>query len=323
MSKAQLARGLANLLEIKDPNLLVGMNTSDDAGVYKLSDDFALVLTVDLLAPVVEDPYTFGMIAATNCISDIYAMGGEPKLALNVIGYPEKGDPAILGKILAGGQAKAKEAGVVICGGHTFNTEGIMYGLSVVGYIHPKRIITNANARVGDVILLTKPIGAGTIIQAILLEKTEGIDPTQVIEGMTTLNQRAAQVMREIGVDAATDITGYGLAGHLIEMAEASKVSIELWGSKIPVYNGAIEIIRRGVIEPGINMNFNSFKDRVSLQNVTGEIGRLIFGSETSGGLAIVLPEEKVQLFLDKYQKSVRVIGRITKENPGQLKVLP
>ncbi len=318
-----MARGLANLPEIKDPNLLVGINTADDAGVYKLTDEFALVLTVDLLAPVVEDPYTFGMIAAANCISDVYAMGGEPKLALNVIGYPEKGDPAILGKILSGGQAKAKEAGVVICGGHTFNTEGIMYGLSVLGYIHTKRIITNANAQPNDVILLTKPIGVGTIIQAMLLEQTQGIDLNQVIAGMTALNQRASQVMREVGVDAATDITGYGLVGHLIEMAEASKVGIELWASKIPVYNGAIEIIRGGITEPGINMNLNSFKDKVNLQNVGSEIGKLIFGSETSGGLAIALPENKVQLFLEKYQKSARVIGRVTKENPGHLKVLP
>jgi len=319
-----LALGLSHLPEIKDENLLVGMNTADDAGVYKISEELALVYTVDLLAPVVEDPYTFGMIAAANCISDIYAMGGEPKLALNIIGYPEKGDPEVLGKILAGGQAKAKEAGVVICGGHTFNNEGIMYGLSVVGYIHPKRIITNASAKPDDIILLTKPIGAGTIIQAILLEQTKGIDQRQVIDGMTALNQNASRVMREIGVDAATDITGYGLAGHLIEMAEASRVGIELWASKIPVYNGAVEIIKTGINEPGIAMNLRSFREKVDMEgDIPKEIASLIFGSETSGGLAIVLPENKVKLFSERYQRSVRAIGRITKENPGRLRVRP
>ncbi len=308
---------------IKDSNLLVGLNTADDAGIYKISDNLALVYTVDLLAPVVDDPYLFGKIAATNCISDVYAMGGEPKLALNIVGFPGAGDSKILGEILRGGQAKAQEAGVTICGGHTFNAEGIMYGLSVIGYINPKRIVTNAGAKPGDVIILTKPIGVGTMIQSTLLDKTEGIDLNPVFEGMTTLNRNASIVMQEIGVDAATDITGYGLAGHLVEMAEASNVGIELWGSKIPIYPGAIEIIKQGIIEPGINMNMKSFSEKVEKSDITTEIGKLIFGSETSGGLAIVLPEDKVKAFMEKYQRSVRLIGKITKEHPGKLKILP
>ncbi|MGB9719880.1 MAG: selenide, water dikinase SelD [bacterium] len=323
MSKAQLAQALSNLPAITDSNLLVGLNTADDAGVYQINDNLALVYTVDLLAPVVDDPYLFGMIAATNCISDVYAMGGEPKLALNVVGFPGAGDPKILGEILKGGQAKAQEAGVTICGGHTFNSEGIMYGLSVIGYIHPQKIVTNANAKLGDVIILTKPIGVGTIIQATLLDKAEGIDLKPVFEGMTTLNRNASRIMQEIGVDAATDITGYGLAGHLIEMAEASNVGIELWASKIPVYPGAIEIVRNGIVEPGIAMNTKSFSERVQKEGITPEIGNLIFGSETSGGLAIVLSEDKVNLFLEKYQRSVRLIGKIIREHPGKLKILP
>ncbi len=298
------------------------MNTADDAGVYKISDNFALVYTVDVLAPVVDDPYLFGMVAATNCISDIYAMGGEPKLALNIVGFPGNGDPEILGEILRGGQTKAKEAGVTICGGHTFNSEGIMYGLSVIGYINPQKIVTNANAKPGDVILLTKPIGVGTIIQATLLDKAEGIDLKPVFEGMTTLNKNASQVMQEVGVDAATDITGYGLVGHLVEMAEASNVGIELYSAKIPIYPGAIEILKSGIVEPGITMNIKSFSDRVVKGNISTEIGNLVFGSETSGGLAIVMPEEKVNLFIEKYQRSVRDIGRITKEHPGILKII-
>lgn len=308
---------------IADPNLLVGLNTADDAGIYKISENLALVYTVDLLAPVVDDPYLFGMIAATNCISDIYAMGGEPKLALNVVGFPGANDPKILGEILKGGQVKAQEAGVTVCGGHTFNAEGIMYGLSVIGYINPKKIITNAGAKPGDVILLTKPIGVGTIIQSTLLDKDQDIDLKPVFEGMTTLNRNASMVMQEIGVDAATDITGYGLVGHLVEMAEASNVGIELWVSKIPVYPGAIELIKKGIVEPGITMNIKSFSDRVEKGDVSPEMGNLVFGSETSGGLAIVLPEDKVKSFLDKYQRSVRLIGKITREHPGKLKILP
>uniref|UniRef100_A0A7C4XME4 Selenide, water dikinase SelD n=1 Tax=candidate division WOR-3 bacterium TaxID=2052148 RepID=A0A7C4XME4_UNCW3 len=317
-----MAQALSKLPAIADPNLIVGLNTADDAGVYKISNELALVYTVDLLAPVVEDPYLFGMISATNCISDIYAMGGEPKLGLNVVGFPGAGDPSILGEILKGGQAKAQEAGVTICGGHTFNSEGIMYGLSVIGYINPKRIITNANARPGDVIILTKPIGVGTIIQATLLDRAEGLDLKIVYEGMTTLNKNASMVMQEIGVDAATDITGYGLVGHLVEMAEASNVGIELWASRIPIYPGAIDLIKSGIIEPGIQMNIKSFSEKVEKRDIPSEIYNLIFGSETSGGLAIVLPEGKVNLFLQRYQRSARVIGKVTKEHPGKLVII-
>lgn len=308
---------------VKDPNLLVGLNTADDAGVYKLSDDFALVYTVDIMAPMVEDPYTFGMIAAANCISDIYAMGGIPKLGLNIIGFPAKNDISILGEILKGGQTKAQEAGVIICGGHTFNSEVLFYGLSVVGYINPQKIIANAGAKPRDLILLTKPIGVGTIVQALLLDRADGIDIKPVLEGMMTLNKNASMTMQEIGVDAATDITGYGLVGHLVEMAEASNVGIELFTSEIPIYKGAIEVLKAGITEPGITMNRNSFEKKVELNNVDSTIVNIIFGSETSGGLAIVLPEEKLKIFMDKYQRSAKVIGRITKEHSGTIKLLP
>ncbi|MGQ9817002.1 MAG: selenide, water dikinase SelD [bacterium] len=323
MSKAQLAQALSLMPVTNDPNLLVGLNTADDAGVYKLSDEFALVYTVDIMAPMVEDPSTFGMIAAANCISDIYAMGGIPKLGLNIIGFPAKNDTSILAEILKGGQTKAQEAGVTICGGHTFNSEALFYGLSVVGYINPKKIITNAGAKPGDVVLLTKPVGVGTIVQALLLDRADGIDIKPVLEGMMTLNKNASMTMQEIGVDAATDITGYGLIGHLVEMAEASNVGIELFASEIPVYKGALKILKTGIIEPGITMNRNSFEKKVELSNIDSTIVNIMFGSETSGGLAIVLPEEKVEIFMNKYQRSVKVIGRITEEHPGTIKILP
>jgi len=318
----QLAQALSILPEIKDNNLLVGLNTADDAGVYRFSDNTAVVLTVDLLTPVVEDPYIYGMVAAANSISDIYAMGGEPKLALNVIGFPGNGDPETLGMILRGGQEKADEAGVMIIGGHTFATDEIKYGLSVIGYVHPDKIITNAGAKPGDLIILTKPIGKGTIIQSTLVGKGDEKILKPVIKSMITLNHDASLAMRQAGAHAATDITGYGLVGHLVELAKASRIGIELQASKIPVHNGALKLLKNGLKEPGIAMNLGSFKEQVDLEGIDPDFGQLIFGSETSGGLAIVLPEEKLNLFKEKYKNNVPVIGRITAENPGRIRVI-
>jgi selenide,water dikinase len=301
---------------------LVGINTADDAGVYKLTDKLALVYTVDVFAPIVDDPYTFGMIAAANSISDVYAMGGEPKLALNVVGFPGKGEPKMLGEMLKGAQEKAHEAGVTICGGHTFVSDEIRYGLSVIGYINPKKIITNAGAKPGDIIILTKPIGVGTIIQAQLLGKQVDEYLPSAIKSMTTLNRNASLAMREIA-HAATDITGYGLAGHLVEMAEASKVGIEISLAKIPFYQGALDILKSGIIEPGIGMNMGSFEDRADKAGINITSSMLVFGAETSGGLAIVLPENKLSIFKRKYKLSAPVIGRITKENKGRVKIIP
>jgi selenide,water dikinase len=311
------------LPEIKDENLLVGTNTADDAGIYRLTDDLALVYTIDILTPVIDDPFTFGMIAAANCISDVYAMGGDPKIALNIIGFPGKGDPKTLGEILKGGTKKAEEAGVTIAGGHTFVTPIIKYGLSVIGYIHPERIITNADAKPKDLLILTKPIGVGTIIQSTLVDKSEGIDLKPIIQSMTQLNRDASMAMREAGAHAATDITGYGLAGHLVEMAEASKVGIEISASKIPIHKGALELLKSGVEDPGIAMNLKSFSNRVDRKGVDTYLGRLTFSSESSGGLVIAIPEDKLDIFTEKYKNKASIIGQITKENPGRLKIIP
>lgn len=308
---------------IEDPNLLVGTNTADDAGVYRMNDELALVKTIDILTPVVEDAYTFGMIAAANCISDIYAMGGDPKLALNIVGYPGMGDPKTLGEILKGGNDKAKEAGVTTIGGHTFASPEVMFGLSVLGYIHPNKIITNAGAKPRDTVILTKPVGVGTVIQAMLLDKDEGIDMKPVINEMTTLNRHASLAMRAAGAHAATDVTGYGLIGHLVEMAEASKVGIKITLSKIPVHKGAVEVLDAGIFEPGITMNLNSFSNRVDKGDSDSNLTNLIFGSETSGGMIIVLPEDKLDTFKQKYNKDFAVIGRITAENPGRVSLIP
>jgi len=306
---------------IEDPNLLVGINTADDAGVYKVSDELALVYTVDALAPMVEDPFLFGQIAAANSISDVYAMGGDPKLALNIVAYPGTADPATMGEILRGGQEKAREAGVTIAGGHTFNNTDIKYGMAVIGYIHPEKIITNASAQPDDVIVLTKPVGVGTLLQAYFTEKIEVEDIAGVIKAMTTLNRSAAAAMRAADSHAATDITGYGLAGHLVEMAQAGSVGIELWASKIPFHDRVFELFQSGVVDPGINMNRNSFGGSVDYQTVKANFIDLIFGSETSGGLAVVLPEKNLTKFMESYGAAATVIGRVTAAHPGRVKL--
>jgi selenide,water dikinase len=319
MSAAQLAQALSILTGSKDMNLLVGSNTADDAGVYRISKNTATVATVDMLTPVVSDPKTYGMIVAANSISDVYAMGGDPKLALNIVGFPGSGDTEALGQILLGGEEKAQEAGVVMMGGHTFVADEVKYGLAVFGYVHPDKIVTNAGARPDDVIVLTKPIGVGTLIQAVIEKKDQGIDMQRVVKAMTTLNRDASLAMRQAGAHAATDITGFGLAGHLAELAEASRVGIELHLSEIPVHKGTLEVLEKGVEEPGIAMNLGSFSKNVQRHDNDSLLGKLIFSSETSGGLAIVLPPDKLDLFREKYPNPAPVIGRVTEGNPGMI----
>jgi len=288
-----------------------------------LNSECALVYTVDILTPAVSDPFDFGQIVAANCISDIYAMGGDPRLALNIVGFPNNGDPETLGAMLLGGQKKAEEAGVLTIGGHTFTTKEIKYGLSVIGFIHPDRIITNAGAQAGDIIVLTKPIGIGTMIQVMLLDKDAKIEIQPVVDSMKTLNQNASHAMRKVVTHAATDITGFGLMGHLVEMAEGSRVGIEIYASKIPVFSGARDLVKAGIAEPGIAMNQSAFTDKVVFKDVENDMTQLIFGSETSGGMAIVFPEDQLDNFIHSFGTSVPVIGRITEHDPGKVIVKP
>jgi selenide,water dikinase len=318
-----LAQALEKMPQFPDPKLIVGINTADDAGVYQVSDELALVYTIDALAPMIEDPFLFGQIAAANSISDVYAMGGDPKLALNIIGYPGAAEVRDLGEILRGGQEKAHEAGVTIAGGHTFNNADVKYGMAVIGYIHPGKIITNASARPGDLIVLTKPLGVGTVVQAYFTEKIE-LDAMQaVIQAMTALNRDASLAMRKAAAHAATDITGYGLAGHMVEMARASQAGIELWASKIPFQEGVFSLAREGIVDPGIKMNRESFGASVDNRSVKGNIYDLIFGSETSGGMAVILPEKSLPFFIEYYRQPVNVIGHITADDPGRVKLTP
>lgn len=271
----------------------MGINTADDAGVFLVQDGLALVQTVDLLTPMVDDPYTFGRIAAANSLSDVYAMGGEPLTTLNIAGFPAPAPKEWLAEILEGGQDAVIEAGAVPVGGHTFNEKEIKYGLAVTGQIRPDRIVTNAGARAGNVLVLTKPLGTGTFAQALLTREEVAPELYQsAVRSMTSLNRAAAEVMKDCDATAATDVTGFGLLGHAQEMAEASRVEIRIDFGTIPFLPKVRELAAEGVVDAGVPMNETAFKDKVALDEGISEAERnLLWASESSGGLFVAIPE--------------------------------
>lgn len=293
---AEVLRGLP--IEA-NPNLLVGFETSDDAGIYKINDRQALVQTVDFFPPIVDDPYAFGQIAAANALSDIYAMGGKPVTALNIVAFPLGTIPQeILGKILLGGAEKIKEAGAVIVGGHSIKDKELKYGLAVTGIIDIDKIIKNSGARVGDILLLTKPLGTGIITTAIKHGAAEPGDIESVTAMMTRLNNVASELMVKFGAHAATDITGYGLLGHAYEMASASGVSLELEFGKIPLLPNLIKYSIAGFIPGGLSANREYLEDKVQFPSAFDKPkADLLFDPQTSGGLLISLSEANAHLF--------------------------
>ncbi|MGQ9678343.1 MAG: selenide, water dikinase SelD [bacterium] len=326
MSKAQLAQALTGLEQPEDPRLLVGINTADDAGVFLLAENLALVQTVDILTPMVEDPYTFGRIAAANSLSDVYAMGGEPVTVLNIVGFPAPMDKAILREILRGGQNTVKLSGAVVVGGHTFNEKEIKYGLAVTGRINPKRIVTNAGAKVGDVLVLTKPLGIGVYAQAVLTQDKIDVEFEEAaIDSMARLNRDASKIMVECDADAATDITGYGLLGHAQEMAEASGVRIRIYAERVPILPLVKELAKL-FVDPGVLMNENSFGKYIEwVSNVPDEIKNILWESESSGGLLVALKREKVEMFQTRAKTAgiiAPVIGEIFEGKPGTIEVV-
>jgi len=321
-----LASALSDLPPINDDRILVGTNTADDAGVIRIAPDRALVNTVDLLAPVVDDPYTYGRIAAVNSLSDIYAMGGTPLTAMNVIGFPADLDIKVMGEILHGAQDEVVKAGAVMLGGHTFQDAEIRFGLALTGEISPDRIVTNSGGRPGDVIILTKPLGTGTVIQAMM---TRGVIPEElyrsVTESMTTSNRDASELMLKYGADACTDVTGFGFIGHCWEMADAGKVGINVRVGNLPVFPKVLDLIRDGVIDAGVNMNKNSFENGVIFDDdVAPEFSTLLYASETSGGLLIAVSGDRSSELVAELRDrglEAAVVGEITSENPGKIRV--
>jgi len=310
-----------------DPNLIVGLDKADDAGVYKVTDDIAIIQTVDFFTPIVDDPYWFGQIAAANALSDVYAMGGVPKTAMNLVAFPIKEmDISVLRQIIQGGLDKMKEAGVVLVGGHSVEDKELKYGLSVTGFIHPDRVLTKKDLKVGDRLILTKPLGTGIINTAI----KGGLASEEIIEFVTglmaTLNRDAAEVMNDYPVHTCTDITGFGLLGHLAEMVVDSNYEIEIWSEKIPVIPKALEYAGIGLVPAGAYKN-REFRD--SMVDFAPSVDRLIqdilFDPQTSGGLLICVEKERADDLVKSLKKKgindAAVIGEVLSGPAGRVVV--
>lgn len=283
---------LSKLPKFYDERLLIGIETSDDAAVYKLTDDIAIIQTLDFFTPVVDDPYMFGQIAATNSLSDVYAMGGKPVLALNIVTFPQCKDMNILGEILMGGAEKVKEAGAIVVGGHTVDDDEPKFGLSVMGTVHPEKVLSNANAKEGDILILTKPIGTGLINTAIKGEIAEDKYINEAVKYMSTLNKYAAEIAFKYNINSCTDITGFGLAGHAYEMASGSNVSIKIMSSNLKFIDGAAEYAKMGLVPAGTYRNKSYIAGKFISKVKDDYILDLIFDPQTSGGLMFSLPEK-------------------------------
>jgi len=284
------------------PDLLVGINYLDDAAVYRLTDDIALVQTIDFFTPIVDDPFEFGQIAAANALSDVYAMGGKPLTAMNVVAFPiKKMDRDILKEILKGGYEKIQEAGALLVGGHSIEDSDIKYGLSVTGIVHPKGILTNAGARPGDRLVLTKPLGTGIIATALKGDKASQEALAKITESMTTLNRVASELTVETGVNACTDITGFGFLGHAVEMAIASDVGIAIHWQSVPFFPEAEEYASMGMVPGGTGRNREFASCRVELAGtIPPAIMDILYDAQTSGGLLISVEGKKAQDLLER-----------------------
>jgi len=301
------------------PNLLVGTKTSDDAAVYKLSEDLAVVLTVDFFPPIVDDPFIFGQIAAANSLSDVYAMGAKPIAALNVVGFPSDLDMSILGEILKGGASKALEAGIVIAGGHSVVDAEPKYGLSVTGIVNPGSQTANSTSKPGDLLLLTKPIGTGIITTAGKQKKVGAEVLENAVTIMAALNKSASESMISVGVNACTDVTGFGLLGHLREMMEGSGLGARIYKSKVPVIEGTMDLLKQGIVPGGTMRNLDSLKSTVWWDKEISENDKILLSdAQTSGGLLISVNPNKA----DKLQQSLSETGTLSNQIIGEVYTL-
>ena len=290
---------LGKLARQHDPNVLIGFETADDAGVYQLTSELAIVQTVDFFTPIVDDPYVFGQIAATNSLSDVYAMGGRPMSALTMVCFPEQGDPKILEEMLAGGLSKMVEANCTVIGGHSVRDEEIKLGYAVTGTVHPRKVLANSGARAGDRLIFTKAIGTGVISTAIKRGKADSAWIREAVRSMTTLNKAAAEVVTSgFEVHGMTDITGFGLLGHAREMAAGSGVSMTISASRVPLLEGALECIRAGMVPGGLKANRSFIESCVEFAVEVPELMRMVLcDPQTAGGLLIsVAPADSERL---------------------------
>jgi selenide,water dikinase len=297
-------------------NVLVGLDPFEDAGVYRLDAETALVQTVDFFPPLVDDPFIFGQIAAANSLSDVYAMGAKPISALNIVGYPDKDLPAdILCEILAGGADKVAESGAALLGGHSVRDAEIKYGLAVTGIVHPDRVICNNTAKPGDVLVLTKPIGSGVLTSAAKSDKIPQEDLSEAIEVMTCLNRGACEAMVEVGVHAATDITGFGLLGHAFEMANGSGVSISIRAGSVPLLQDTLKFAAQGIVTRAHKASLEYLSNRLSADGIDETLVNVLADAQTSGGLLIAVAPDRADALVESLKKrntpNAAIIGEV------------
>jgi selenide,water dikinase len=318
---------LSGLPKVTDPNVLVGSSTADDAAIYRLDDERALVLTTDFFTPIVDDPYDFGAVAAANALSDVYAMGGTPLTALNIVGFPDAElDVSVLGAILRGGADKAREAGIDIVGGHTIKTDEPIYGLSVTGIVHPKRVASNAGGKPGDVLVLTKPLGLGIVTTAAKQDKDTAGAIGEAIRVMTTLNRAGAEAMATVRAHACTDITGFGLLGHLRNMAAASGCAANVRLRDVPVPEAAWAYVREGIAPGGTQANWRFLDDWVQYDDGVDKPAQLVLcDAQTSGGLLIAVAPDDADALCSALRArnalSAAVIGTLETGRAGHMRV--
>jgi selenide, water dikinase len=318
---------LKGLPQPSDPNVLVGSATADDAALYRIDEKRALVLTLDFFTPIVDSPRDFGAIAAANALSDVYAMGGRPISALNIVGFPDASlDGAVLAEILEGGATKAREAGVDIVGGHTIKTDEPIYGLSVTGIVDIDRAVTNAGGKPGDVLVLTKPIGVGIVTTASKQDKDRLLAIDEAITLMSALNRPAMEAMEVVGVHAATDVTGFGLLGHLRNLTAASGCSANVSASKVPLLEAAKVYVKEGIVPGGTHANARFMAEHVEYDpSVEAETRLLLCDAQTSGGLLIACPKDRVEALLgelrDRKALCARVVGSLEAGPAGRMRV--
>jgi len=321
MGPGDLSRALAALPVISDPRLLVGRETFDDAGVFRVSDDLALVQTVDFFAPIVDDPFDFGQIAAANALSDVYAMGGQPLTALNIVAFPTSELPLeVLTGILAGGQAKVHEAGALIVGGHTVVDTELKYGLAVTGRAHPDFLLTNAGARPGDQLVLTKPLGNGILATAGKRGQLAPESERAMLDSMKALNGPASRAALAVGSRCATDVTGFGLLGHASHIARASKVTLILDLDAIPVFPGVREGVRAGFVTDGAKRNGEYLRDLVRWKKGTDEDRAILHDPQTSGGLLVCISPSRTPDYLSRVAGSA-VVGEVIERGEVAIEV--
>ena len=311
LAPSDLAQVLSKLPVQNTENVIVGFETSDDAGVFRLNETTALVQTVDFFTPVADDPEIYGQIAAINSLNDVYAMGGKPLSALSIVCYPQKGDWDVLGKILLGGQNAMNAEGVVVIGGHSVDDAEMKFGYAVTGVIDPDKIVKNSTAKDGDVLILTKPIGTGAINTAVKHGVASGETVAAAIKAMSTSAAAASKVMQKVGANACTDVTGFGLLGHAFEMAKGSRVTFEIESERVPLLPDVLELISQGMLTRGDINNRAYVGQTVRIaKSVSGEMQSALFDPQTAGGLLISLPVENAEKFLNK-EADAQIIGRV------------